>query len=297
MEPPLPWRQALESALQMQALSERLTRRSGTNFFYAFRLLPAEKRRAIYALYSFCRLVDDCVDEQGGEGEAGLARWLDEVHRCYEGRPETEIGRELAHALARFRIPRRCFEEIVAGCRMDLTTSRYPTFEDLRRYCRNVASAVGLASIEIFGYRNPATRDYAVELGLSLQLTNILRDVATDAARGRLYIPLEDLERFGVTEAEILAASASHERGARIDALLGFEGERARSHYERARSLLPAEDRRSMASAEIMGAIYRELLEELARRGYPISGPRVRLSRLRQAWIALRTLAAVRFGA
>lgn len=281
----------------MQALSERLTRQSGTSFFYAFRLLPVEKRRAIYALYSFCRLVDDCVDEQGGDGEAGLARWQDEVHRCYEGRPETELGRELAGAVARFPIPRRCFEEIVEGCRMDLTTTRYATFDELRVYCRRVASTVGLASIEIFGYRNPGTRDYAVELGLALQLTNILRDVAADAARGRLYIPLEDLERFGVAEAELLAASATPVRAAGIDALLVFEGDRARSHYERARALLPPEDRRSMASAEIMGAIYREILGELARRGYPLSGRRLRISRLRQAWIALRTLARIHFTA
>ena len=175
------------------SLAARITRQSGTNFYYAFRILPSPKRRAIYALYSFCRVVDDCVDEPGGEGEAGLRRWLDEAHRCYTGRPTTELGQELTEALVQFPIPRACFEEIVEGCRMDLTPRRYPAFADLRAYCEKVASAVGLASIEIFEYRDPQTRNYAVELGVALQLTNILRDIGADAARGRFYLPLEDL--------------------------------------------------------------------------------------------------------
>jgi phytoene synthase len=268
------------------SLSARVTRQSGTSFYYAFRILPREKRRAIYALYSFCRVVDDCVDEPDGEGEAGLDRWLAEVHRCYEGQPATSLGRELAETLLLFPIPRQCFEDIVAGCRMDLTTRRYPRFEDLLVYCRRVASAVGLAAIEIFEYTNPATRDYALELGLALQLTNILRDIGADARSGRLYLPLEDLARYGVAEAEILAGAAA--RTPALDALLRFELERARGHHDRARGLLPAEDRRAMLPARIMGAIYRELLEELARRGCPL-GERLAMSRARKAWIALRT--------
>ncbi len=273
-----------------ETAAARLTRQSGTNFYYAFRVLPVAKRQAIYALYSFCRVVDDCVDEEGGEGEAGLARWLDEVRRCYAGTPQTELGRDLAAALARFPIPVACFEAIVAGCRMDLETRRYATFADLRLYCERVASAVGLASIEIFGYRDPATRDYAVELGLALQLTNILRDVATDAARGRLYLPLEDLAHFGVAEAEVMSARAP--RGGALLGLLDFEADRARAHYERAARLLPAADRRSMMSAEIMGAIYRAILDAIVRRRFPL-GPRVRLSTPRKVWVALRTVARV----
>jgi len=278
----------------MEQLSARITRESGTNFYYAFRILPAEKRRAIYALYSFCRSVDDCVDRADGEGEPGLARWLAEASRCYEGRPVTGLGRELASAVERFPIPRSCFEEIVAGCRADLSQSRYATFEDLRLYCRRVASAVGLAAIEIFGYRNPGTRDYAVELGVALQLTNILRDVGADAARGRLYLPLEDLARFAVPEAELLAATGGGPRSAALDALLRFEGERAREHYARAALRLPPEDRRAMVSAELMGAIYRELLARIARRGYPLVGPRVRVPTWRKLWIAARALAGAR---
>jgi phytoene synthase len=272
------------------SVSARVTRKSGTSFYYAFRLLPVAKRRAIFALYSFCRTVDDCVDEEGGEGDAGLERWLAEVYRCYAGKPETGLGRDLAEALFEFPIPRACFEEIVAGCRMDLTTKHYRTWADLRVYCERVASAVGLASIEIFGYRNPKTREYAVELGVALQLTNILRDVAADALRGRLYLPLEDLARFGVSEEELLRPKEP--RRAEVTALLAHAGDRARAHYDKARALLPEEDRRSMLAAEIMGAVYGAILDEIVRRGYPL-GPAVALSRPRKAWIALRSIPRV----
>ena len=273
--------------------SARLTRQSGSSFYYAFLILPEAKRRAIYALYAFCRVVDDCVDEPDGEREAGLARWTAELDKAYAGAPETELGRELAETVARFPIPRGAFEEIVAGCRMDLTTRRYATFADLRVYCERVASAVGLASIEIFGYDDPRTRDYAVELGLALQLTNILRDIAPDARRDRIYLPLEDLQRYGVSEAEMLAAVADQgaPRSPGLRSLLAFEAERARSHYAAAARALPDRDRHAMRAAEIMGAVYRAVLEEWARRGHPVAGPRVQLSKPRKLWIALRTLA------
>ena len=277
------------------SVGARVTRQSGTNFYYAFRILPAEKRRATYALYAFCRVVDDCVDEEGGEGEAGLGRWLAEVHRAYAGNPETELGRELAETVARFPIPRACFEDVVAGCRMDLTTRRYATFADLRVYCARVASAVGLASIEIFGYDDPRTREYAVELGLALQLTNILRDVAADAARDRLYLPLEDLAACGVSEADVLAPPRAP-RPPGLDRLLAFEADRARSHYAAAARALPDRDRRSMLAAEIMGAIYRAVLEEWARRGHPVGGARVQLGKPRKIGLALRTIPRVYWG-
>jgi phytoene synthase len=279
------------------SLGARLTRKSQSNFYYAFLTLPEERRRGIYALYSFCRAVDDCVDEEGGEGATGLDRWEEELDRCYAGTPETELGRELAETIDRFPIPRSALDDIVAGCRMDLTERRYTTFADLRLYCERVASAVGLASIEIFGYTNPHTREYAIELGLALQLTNILRDIAPDAARGRLYVPLEDLARFGVGEEELLtAAEPGAPRRPEIGALLAFEADRARAHYAAAAERLPPEDRRAMLAAQIMASIYRALLEEVARRGYPIGGERVRLRRRRKAWITLRTAARVYAG-
>jgi phytoene synthase len=270
--------------------SARLTRKSQTNFYYAFLLLPEAKRRAIYALYSFCRKLDDCVDEADGGGEAGLAQWMEEVDRVYAGTPSTDLGRDLAAAVALFPIPRACLQEIADGCRMDIGVVRYRTFDELRLYCRRVASAVGLASIEIFGYEDPKTREYAVELGLALQLTNIVRDVASDAARGRLYLPLEDLERYGVAESTVLAtASGRGPATGTLRELLGFEAGRAREHYERAAALLPAADRRSMLAAEIMGSIYRRILDELVRRDFPQGCERVALSRERKAWIAART--------
>ena len=277
--------------------SARLTRQSGTSFYYAFRVMPRDKRHAIYALYSFCRVVDDCVDEEDGEGEAGLRRWLEEAYRCYAGRPETELGQDLALALLQFPIPRACFEDIVAGCRMDLTVRRYATFGDLRLYCERVASAVGLASIEIFGYEDPRTRDYAVELGVALQLTNILRDVAADARRGRLYLPLDELERFGLTDREVLAEAAAAQRAsARMLPLLRFQAERARDQYARAAALLPAAERKAMVPAEIMSAVYRATLERVVARGFPMGDARVGLSRPRKAWIAARTLLRNRRG-
>jgi 15-cis-phytoene synthase len=281
-----------------ESAGARLTRRSGSNFYYAFRALPVGKRHALYALYGFCRVVDDCVDEADGDGEAGLARWLAELDRCYEGRPQTELGRELAEAISRYPLPRRCLEDVVAGCRMDLATRRYASFADLRLYCERVASAVGLASIEIFGYKDPRTRGYAVELGLALQLTNILRDIAVDAARDRIYLPLEDLARFGVTQDELLTAALWPDvpRPAGLARLLAFEAERARSHYAAAAAQLPACDRRSMLAAEIMGAVYRALLEEWTARGQPLGGPRVALGRPRKVWIALRTVPRVVWG-
>src|SRR5262245_7101468 len=279
----------------MESLSARITRESGTSFYYAIRVLPAQKRRAIYALYSFCRVVDDCVDLEGGAGEAGLARWLEEAHRCYDGRPQTELGRELAEAVRRYPIPRASFEAIVAGCRMDLGTVRYARFEDLRLYCSRVASAVGLACIEVFGYRNPATREYATELGVALQLTNILRDLAADAERGRLYLPLEDLARFEVSEPELFAVLRGGPRSGRCDALLRYEGERAKAQHLLARSRLPREDRRAMRSAEVMRAIYRDLLARLERLDYPLAGPRVRVPGWRKAWLAVTAFAGVTY--
>jgi phytoene synthase len=282
----------------ISSLSARLTRRSRSNFYYAFLTLPEERRRAIYSLYSFCRAVDDCADEEGGGGEEGLDRWLGELDRCYTGAPQTELGRELADTIERFRIPRSVLDDVVAGCRMDLTEHRYATFADLRLYCERVASAVGLASIEIFGYTHPRTREYAIELGIALQLTNILRDIAPDAARGRLYLPLEDLARFGVEEEEILTpAGPGAARRPEVGALLAFEADRARGHYAAAAERLPPEERRRMLPAEIMRSIYRAILEELTRRGHPIGGERVRLGRPRRAWIALRVVARVYWGA
>lgn len=269
--------------------SAKLTRQSGTNFYFAFRLLPKEKRHAIYALYSFCRVVDDCVDEEGGDGEAGLAFWLQEARHAFSGSAETDLGRELQAALRRFPMPLSSFEEIVEGCRMDLVPARYRTFEDLEVYCHRVASAVGLAAIEIFGYTSEGTRDYARALGVALQLTNILRDVGADARRGRVYLPLAELERFGVA-VEGLLARARGEGGepGGLRPLLLFQASRAREHLLAAAALLPRADRRSMVPAEVMRATYTALLSELERRDFPL-GEKISLSKTLKAALAIRT--------
>jgi phytoene synthase len=270
-----------------------LTRKSGSSFYYSFLLLPKEKRRAIFALYSFCRVVDDCVDEEGGGGAAGLDSWLREIDLVFRSTPETPLGKELARALRTFPMPRSSFEEIVAGCRMDLATSRYETFGDLEVYCRRVASAVGLAAIEIFSYRDPKTREYAARLGIALQLTNILRDLGADGRRGRLYLPLEDLRARGVDPDAFLALTRSPgPRPPAVAALLAFEADRAREHHLAAAGLLPRKDRRSMVAAEVMRVTYRALLEEVVARGFPLFGEKVRLSAPWRATLALRTLVA-----
>jgi phytoene synthase len=268
----------------------RLTKQSGTSFYTAFLFLPPAKRRAVFALYSFCRLVDDCVDELDGEGEAGLERWSAEIDRCFAGAPTTEVGRELTQALERYPMPRRSFADLIEGCRMDLKQWRYGTFRDLRAYCERVASAVGLAAIEIFGYRNPQTRQYATEMGVALQLTNILRDVAPDAVRGRLYLPLEDLAEAGVSEQTFMdVALGRAARSAAIDAVLSRLGRRARDQFASAERALPGEDRRSMLSAQMMGAVYREILRRLEASGYPL-GARLRLTRMSKLRVAARCL-------
>ena len=268
-----------------------------TNFYYSFLVLPAEKRHAIVAVWDFCRAVDDAVDRPGTSANGRqvadpgyeLDRWRAELDRCYTvAEPETTQGKRLKPYIGRFGLPRDHFDDLIDGVGMDITTYRYETFNDLYQYCLRVASAVGLICIEIFGYRNPGTRDYAVALGVALQLTNIIRDIPSDFARGRLYLPVEDLRRFGVTEASLEAGLS-----ASIRALLEFECQRARSFYARARGSRPAEDARRLVAAEIMGAIYFAMLERIEQRGYDVFAELVRVPRPRRALIAAAVWARV----
>jgi 15-cis-phytoene synthase len=263
-----------------------------TNFYYSFLVLPGEKRRAIIAVWDFCRAVDDAVDEpgEGGDVQASLAFWRGEVARVFDGgQAESAQGRALAPLVARFDLPRAPFEDLIEGVGMDACPRRYATFDELRGYCYRVASTVGLICVEIFGYRNPRARDYAVELGIALQLTNILRDVPVDLARGRLYLPLEDLEAFGCSEEDL--------RQERTVALLRHQGRRAHEYYARARAVLPREDARRLVAAEIMAAIYRAILSRIEARGYDVFSEVVRVPRPRRAAIAATTWARVLAGA
>jgi len=264
----------------------RLTRKSRSNFFYAFLCLPRAQREAIYACYAFCRIVDDAVD-LGQDREAQrqeLLRWRDEIGRVYEGRPEHPAGQRLQVAVRRFPIPRAALEEIIAGVEMDMDHPTYETFEDLRPYCYRVASAVGLCCIEIFGYSDPRTREYAVDLGIALQLTNILRDVQADARVGRVYLPQADLRRFGVTAEDLAAGRYTPQ----FVQLMSFEAARARDYYQRAWSALPAADARRLFAAEIMGRTYFALLRAIEARRFDVFGGRVALPARHRVAIALR---------
>jgi phytoene synthase len=271
-----------------------VTRRSSSNFYYAFMLLPAERRRALYAVYAFCRFVDDIADDQSiGDPATLLARWREELERVYGGAPTRPISRALADTARHFSIPRVYFDEVIAGVEMDLSRRRYATFEELRLYCYRVASAVGLICIEVFGYSNPETKVYAENLGIAFQITNILRDVREDAARGRIYLPLEDLARFGVSEDEIL-------RGVYSDAfvrLMEFEANRAREYYLRADRALPAEDRSSLLTAEAMRSIYGALLNLIVSSRYRVLDRRLSLSAPKKLYLVGRAWATSRLGA
>jgi phytoene synthase len=259
-----------------------------TSFYYSFLVLPPRKRSAITAVWDFCRAVDDAVDEapDADAARTRLALWRDELAAVYaqDSVPTTPQARALQSYVAEFHLPRRPFEDLIDGVEMDLAHVRYQTFAELSDYCRRVASAVGLVCVEIFGYRDPASRTYAVDLGLALQLTNIIRDIATDLRQGRVYLPAEDMAQFHVTEEDLRGGRLTE----RVRALIRFECERARFYYAKAAAALPAIDRRSLLAAEIMGAIYFEILRRIERSGYDVFSRRIRVPRPHRALMALR---------
>lgn len=266
------------------AYCQDITRRSSSNFFYAFRLLPPERREALYAVYAFCRFVDDIADDVGRRDPAALLeRWRDELGRVYAGTSSHPIGAALADTVTRFPIPQQHFLDLIRGVELDLTRRRYPTFDELYDYCYLVASTVGLVCIEIFGHRQPSARQYAIDLGVAFQLTNILRDVMEDAGRGRIYLPLEDLRRFDCGEEDLLGGRYSP----RVAALMAFECGRARAYYLRAGGALAAEDRASLAPAEAMRLIYERLLARIEARHFNVFGPKVTLPRYEKVTLAL----------
>jgi phytoene synthase len=278
--------------------SRAITKKSASNLALAFILLPKQKRDAMSALYAFCREVDDVADDETVPAEkrrAQLADWRGDLKRaCENGSPQFAVNRELQPIIKQFGLPFELFDELIKGCEMDLDTKRYENFEQLELYCHRVASVVGLLSIEIFGYKNPATRDYAIYLGKALQLTNILRDVKNDAERGRIYLPLDGLKKFNVGENEILDSKYSD----RYFALAGSVAIRAKDFYRRARKALPAEDRNSMVAAELMGSIYWQLLQKLERRQFNIFGPQpVRIHRPQKLLLILCSWLRFTFGA
>ena len=257
-----------------------------TSFYYSFLVLPPAQRSAVVAVWDFCRAVDDAVDEVAdkSQAQAEVRKWREEVGRVFGGgEPQTSQGASLAPFVARFQLPREPFDELVNGVEMDLDHPQYATFDDLLLYCRRVASGVGLICVEIFGCRHGEAREYAINLGIALQLTNIVRDVAGDLARGRVYLPQEDLARFGCT-VDMLRAGVVTEPMRR---LLTFECQRAREYYVRAAQAMPPQATRRLVAAEIMGGIYFEILQRIERRGYDVFTEVIRVPRPARARIAL----------
>ena len=263
--------------------SRQIANKSRSNLAFALSALPRQRRDDMITFYAFCRVVDDIADDPAlamDDKRETLEEWRNGVLHGFPS-PD-ELQTELMALPGRYGIDPALFAEIIDGVESDLKRVRYETFEDLLSYCYKVASVVGLVSIRIFGCSNDRSASYAVDLGYALQLTNIIRDVGEDARNdGRIYLPLEDLRRFNVTEDEILAGTYSE----RFTNLMSFEYDRARSYYESARTLLPVEDRRHMISAEMMAQVYREILEKIARGGFRVLHQRVGLSKLRKLGI------------
>jgi len=257
-----------------------ITRQSGSNLALAFFSLGAERKRDITVFYAFCRVVDDIADSPElsvVEKRVRLARWRQMLRAAASDEPS--LASEVRQLMQKYSLPPEMLEEIIAGVEMDLSILRYPTFKELRVYCYRVASAVGLVSIEIFGYRNPCCREYAIDLGLALQMTNIIRDVWKDFQAGRVYLPQEDLARFHYSETELVKQQYNE----RFLQLMQFEAARAREFFTRAAVELPPEDRRAMAPAEIMGSIYRALLRRIELDKFRVFEKEYRLSKLEKA--------------
>ncbi len=260
---------------------------SGSSFYYSFLFLPPPRRRAITALYAFCREVDDVVDECADVtlARTKLAWWRTEVAAIFAGKANHPVGKALAGVVSDFRLPQERLLEIIDGMEMDLTQHRYPDFDALRLYCHRVAGVVGLLSAEIFGYTDSRTLEYAENLGLAFQLTNIIRDVGEDSRRDRVYLPLDELARFKVTVADIINGNATAE----FRTLMEFQAQRALEYYDRAFTALPAVDRKAQRPGLVMAAIYQTLLAEIRADGMPVLTQRTALTPLRKLWIAWRT--------
>lgn len=266
---------------------QTLVTRSGSSFYYSFVLLPRETRRAITAFYALCRELDDVVDEcrETQVAAAKLAWWRSELARLAQGTPQHPVTRALYDTPQGRTLPQALLQEIVDGMAMDLTLPRYADFATLRVYCHRVAGVVGELAAQIFGYRNAETRAYANDLGLAFQLTNIIRDVGEDARRGRIYLPQDEMQQFGVSETDILQARSTPA----FQSLMELQFQRADNLYTKALSELAAEDRKAQRPGLMMAAIYRALLREIRLAKYPVLQARVSLTSMRKMWLASKT--------
>jgi 15-cis-phytoene synthase len=275
------------TAMTPDAYCEQKAAQSGSSFYQSFRFLPPDRRHAITALYAFCREVDDVVDEvvDPSVARVKLAWWHSQVAAIFSGTPQHPVALALQSVVATFRLRQEHLQAVIDGMTMDLDRNRYRDFAELETYCHNVAGVVGLMSAEIFGYENASTLDYANNLGIAFQLTNIIRDVGEDARRGRIYLPQDELQRFGVPEADIVGRKVTPE----FKAMMAFQIDRARAFYAKAFAALPSTDRRAQRPGLIMAAIYRALLNEIERDGFRVLDRRISLTPVRKAWLAWKT--------
>src|SRR6266498_635313 len=267
----------MDPVLNTAVNAAKITRQSKSNLALAFVSLGPERKRDITVFYAFCRVIDDITDSSElnvAEKRVGLQAWRKMLRAA--GADEPRLAHDVRRLIHKYSLSADMLEEIIAGVEMDLSISRYATFEELCVYCYRVASEVGLVSIEIFGYRNPRCKEYALELGMALQMTNIIRDVGKDLRNGRIYLPQEDLARFGYSESEL----QNRQYNERFVQLMEFEAARARQFFSRAAATLPHEDRRSMIAAEIMGAVYRGLLQKMEKDKFRIFEKEYRLGKL-----------------
>lgn len=273
-----------------QYVQERAAR-SGSSFYYAFLFLPPERRAAITAFYAFCREVDDVVDEVTDPQVAAnkLAWWRQEVQQAWAGHPQHPVMQALAPHVETYGIQSAHLMEVIEGCEMDLRQNRYLDFKALQGYCHRVAGVVGEVAARIFGQTDPATTLYAHTMGQAFQLTNIIRDVGEDARRGRIYLPIDELQRFDVKAHELLRAEAPYGYSERFTALMRFQAERAHGLYDQALAALPPADRRAQRPGLMMAAIYRTLLREIEAEEFQVLHQRIALTPLRKLWIAWKT--------
>ena len=269
------------------SVSKSIAQKSGSNFLYAFLFLPKAQRDAIRTVYAFARQLDDSVDEvaESAEQRRRIAGWKEEIDLCYQGAPSLPVTKELARTIKRYSMPREYFEELIRGCEMDIEQTCYESYEELRHYCYRVASVVGLICLKIFGCRHPDSEPYAVALGQALQMTNILRDVGADARRGRIYLPQEDLKRFGYSSEELMRQTHNEA----FVKLMNFKAERAEGLYREAARCLPREERRRLIAARMMGRIYHALLDKIVRDNYPVFASKVSLGKAHKIGLALQT--------
>lgn len=273
------------------AVCRRITHKYGANFSVGFRFLPRHKRNGVYAAYAFCRLADDIADDPGTGIDERLDQWQAELDACYAGHPKQVVTVALHDTIQRFPVPKQAFVDLIDGCRQDLVKTRYETFEELLEYCRLVAASISEISLSIFGYGSDSAIGHGRDLSTALQLTNISRDVGDDLDRDRIYIPYEDLERFGVSEADLIARAHTPA----MEALLRFQFERARSYFERAEPLIREIERDSRFPVVLMGGVYATVLERLERDPFAVLHRRVSLSTAAKLGVVARRLLRPRF--